>query len=770
MPRRKRQAAAEAERLKTLAARVVSDRRDRISRHNWLYCACILAWAALAALPSLPVGKPIPYMAGTTAAFDIHSRVDFPWHDALAEAQAMRNLDSTYAWRYREAPLAQWAADTHVPVDQFLVRAAAADTLEEVEQAARELNLPITPEQAAVFWRGAAVARNDPAYYLVQPLKEILDNEIFPRGVIAPDRFEIERGRTIQIMRGDSAVSAAVGGGRGPATPEQLAEFLERRLRLRLSPWIPDEFKTALKEVILKRLKPNLIFDEAGSLADLGERRRELVSRVRTISRNETLVPRSGVITRDRLAMLKEEDRVFRNSQGWRLDAFRFAGNYLLFAAISLSMMLFFKAAARESAGGASLSPFLATAGLCLLIVWSGYLLIHRDIPGTMLPVGLALGVVALGTDARNAIFFSAVASICGLILFDGRSDIMIGHLAAGLLFTATAASCRRRMTLLLVSAASGLIGGLSFMAWNIARGEMRNIFGLAAGWPPSLDESLAPILATLGLILNWLICGAAVIPFIPAIERSFGVTTRISLQDLLTREHPLLRRLVVEAPGTFHHCSLVATLAEAATAAIGADTLRARVGGMFHDIGKLAKPEYFTENESGIGLHGRLAPGMSAMVIINHVRDGAEMARALRLPSVVADMVLQHHGDSLMQFFYHRACQQAPGGTAVATGPFLYPGPRPQTREAGVLMIADSIEAASRSLDDTSPAHLRELISRLIRDRLIDGQFEDSGLTMRQLKRVEEVLFRMLASMFHTRVKYPGQTAKGGDKPGRKP
>jgi putative nucleotidyltransferase with HDIG domain len=263
-------------------------------------------------------------------------------------------------------------------------------------------------------------------------------------------------------------------------------------------------------------------------------------------------------------------------------------------------------------------------------------------------------------------------------------------------------------------------------------------------------------------LILNWLICGILVIILIPLIERRFGVTTRITMQDLLSRNHPLLKRLVVEAPGTFNHCTIVATLAEAAAAAIGADALMTRIGGMFHDIGKLVKPEYFTENEAGVSLHDRLSPSMSALLIINHVRDGAEMARALGMPSIVADMVLQHHGNSLVSFFHHRACQQA-GGAAVARDAFTYPGPIPQTREAGILMIADSIEAAARSLDSTSPAHLRELLSRLIRDRLIDGQFEDSGLTMRQLKQIEDTLFRMLTSMFHTRVKYPNRAGKDG-------
>ncbi|MDR2391339.1 MAG: HDIG domain-containing protein, partial [Planctomycetota bacterium] len=572
-----------------------------------------------------------------------------------------------------------------MPVIQFLLRVVAAENLDEAEKAAKELNIQATDDQVASFWRGAAWARNAPNPYLVTPLKEILDNEIYARGIMDPIRFDVESGRTIQILRGDSMVTVTVGGENGPTPLSRLSETLDRRFRLRLSSWIPDDFKIALHDVVLKRLKPSLVYDETASAAGLEERRQELRLRLQTIGLNALMVTRGSIITPNILDMLQEEERVFQEKQDRSLAAVRFVGNFLLFAGIALSMVIFFRVAERDRIGF-PYSRLFVVAAFCLLVVWSGYLLVLHEIPGTMLPIGLMLGIITLGTNTRSAIFLAAITSICGLILFDGRADIMMGHLGAGLFFVSAAARCRRRMPLLLVSAGSGLIGAVAFVAWNFARGNLQNLFSIAASLSLSRDDTVNPIVAAGGFVLNWSICGMLVILLIPVAERCFRVTTRIALQDLLASEHPLLKRLIVEAPGTFHHCTIVATLAEAAAAAIGADTLRARVGGLFHDIGKLKKPEYFTENEFGVSRHERLNPYMSALLIINHVLDGAEMARAIGLPYVVADMALQHHGDSLMKFFYYKACQQVPPGTVVAKESFLYPGPKPQTREAGVL------------------------------------------------------------------------------------
>ncbi len=761
MAQKLRKALADKERLKTLAYRenLAHVRTRRV--HDRVYYTTAILWALLAALPSLFIGRAIPYVVGLTVSHDVQSRTEFSWHDSIAESVALRNLESGFARRYREVPLATWAEEVHGPVDQFLTRAANSDNPDMVRDAATTLGLSLTEDQVNAFWRGAGFAKNDPYHYLVSPMTEILDNEIFPQGILPKERFEVERGRTIQISRGDSSHTAMVGGERGPLTPEQVGPLLERRFRVKLSGWIPPELKTALVDVIQKRMRPNLVYDEAVSKTAYEERRDELLSRVQTVHKNDIIVSRGSLVTLDKLAMLREEERVFRESQGWRFPATRFVGNFLLFLAVAFAMVIYFKAA--ESRHLRVIRRYLATALLGLFLVFIGYVLSYLGLPGTMLPIGLAVGVAALGMNTRTAMFLASVASLYGLILYEGRSDLMIGHLAAGLFFVNAAPRCRYRLSLVFVSFVAGLVGAVAFVAWNFARGDLQGLLDLTTV-SQALDDSMSSMISAAALVLNWVMCGFIILILLPLIEGFFGVTTRIHMQDLIAQEHPILRRLIIEAPGTYHHCSLVSTLAEAAANAIGADGLKARIGGMFHDIGKLLKPEYFTENEFGVSRHESMNPNMSALLIINHVRDGAEMARSFGLPNIVVDMIQQHHGDSMMKYFYHKAVTQAPPGAVVAREPFLYPGPKPQTPEAGVLMIADSVEAAVRSLDEPSPKYLRNLLDNIVRDRLVEGEFEDSGLSMRQLAQVKDVLYRMLVSMYHTRVKYPGQEkeAKG--------
>lgn len=750
-----RKAKAERERLKTIAVGEQMSRRGQRRRGSKFYLLLALAWAVLAALPSVYVSRPLPYMVGSVAGNNVYSRVDFRWHDAHAEAQALKNLESSFPLRYRQEPLSLWAAETHGSIDQFLTRAAAGD-LSNAAEVAAELNIQVTPEQLQALWGGTVVARNDPYHYLVTPLKEVLENEVYAQGVLDHERFDKERGRTIQINRDGSSFTAMVGSERGPMDKNQVGAFLDGRFRVRFSAWLSPEFKTALRDIVAARMRPTLVYDENASRAGLEERREELLARVQTIKKDDILVSRGETLAFDKLAKIREEERVYRESQGWRLVFTRFLGNLMLFAAISMAMVIYFRMAEMSRPG--MLRRFLAVAALSLVPVFIGYLLIYMGLPGTMLPIGLVVGITAFGTTPRTAIFLAAMTALCGLILFEGRPDLMVGYLAAALFYINTAPRCRRRFALLMVSCVAGLIGALGFVAWNFARGDLQDLLGIVSNWSQILDDNRAPLISAAGLLVNWIWCGLLVLLLLPLIERFFGVTTRISMQDLTGQDHPLLKRLILEAPGTYHHSNVVATLAEAAADAVGADGLRARIGGMFHDVGKLLKPEYFSENEAGVSRHANLNPNMSALLIINHVRDGAELARAFHLPNVVTDMIKQHHGDSLMKYFHHKAMQQAAPGTLVPREPFIYPGPKPQSPEAGVLMIADSVEAALRSLDNPSPQHLRELIRRLIRERLIEGQFEESGLSMRQLAQVEDVLFRMLASMYHTRVKYPGQ------------
>ncbi len=215
-----------------------------------------------------------------------------------------------------------------------------------------------------------------------------------------------------------------------------------------------------------------------------------------------------------------------------------------------------------------------------------------------------------------------------------------------------------------------------------------------------------------------------------------------------------------MRAPGTFSHVLQVANLAEAAADAVGANALRARVGALYHDIGKMLKPEYFVENQSsGHNPHDQLKPSVSALVLAAHVKDGLELGRTQGLPTMVTDFISTHHGTGVMEFFYRRACEQrAPGDAPVDEADYRYPGPRPTTAEQAIVMLADSVEAASRSLQRPTPRRLESLVESIFTARIADGQLDSSGLTFLDVAKVKETFLAMLNGVYHTRMRYPDQ------------
>ncbi len=257
-------------------------------------------------------------------------------------------------------------------------------------------------------------------------------------------------------------------------------------------------------------------------------------------------------------------------------------------------------------------------------------------------------------------------------------------------------------------------------------------------------------------------IAGLLMTGLLPFIERLFDVQTDISLLELGDAAHPLLQELVRRAPGTYNHSINVASISEAAAEAIGANGLLCRVGAYFHDIGKMLKPGYFIENQGQDGnRHESLMPAMSTLVIIAHVKDGADLARQHGLPQSIIDFIEQHHGTTLVEYFYRQATKKSeedPDGSELNESSFRYPGPKPQTKEAGVMMLADAVESASRTLVDPTPSRIENLVHQLAMNRLLDDQYDECGLTLRELHIIELSLIKSLTAVYHGRVKYPGQ------------
>ena len=267
--------------------------------------------------------------------------------------------------------------------------------------------------------------------------------------------------------------------------------------------------------------------------------------------------------------------------------------------------------------------------------------------------------------------------------------------------------------------------------------------------------------------LLSGFICAGFVSSFIPLIETLFQYTTDIKLLELANLNSPVLRELMIKAPGTYHHSIVVGNLVEAAAESIGANPLLARVAAYYHDIGKASKPLYFIENQAGEeNRHDKLAPSMSALILISHIKEGAELARENRLGQPIIDIIRQHHGTALIKFFYERAkTLGASAGQIVEEKDFRYPGPKPQTREAGIVMLADCVEAASRTLVNPTSDQIQGLVQKLINNVFIDGQLDECELTLKNLHEIAKSFTGILNGIFHHRIDYPEPAYKGGDR-----
>jgi putative nucleotidyltransferase with HDIG domain len=266
--------------------------------------------------------------------------------------------------------------------------------------------------------------------------------------------------------------------------------------------------------------------------------------------------------------------------------------------------------------------------------------------------------------------------------------------------------------------------------------------------------------------LVGGLISAGFVSGFIPVIETLFHYTTDIKLLELANLNAPLLRDLMIKAPGTYHHSVVVGNLVEAAAESINANPLLARVAAYYHDIGKASKPLYFIENQGGEeNRHDKLTPSMSALILISHIKEGAELAREKHLGQPIIDIIRQHHGTGLIKYFYERAKNQAEAhGQTVEEKDFRYPGPKPQTREAGIVMLADCVEAASRTLINPTPDRIQGMVQNIINRIFTDGQLDECELTLKNLHEIAKSFNRILNGIFHHRIDYPEQVHKGGN------
>jgi putative nucleotidyltransferase with HDIG domain len=313
----------------------------------------------------------------------------------------------------------------------------------------------------------------------------------------------------------------------------------------------------------------------------------------------------------------------------------------------------------------------------------------------------------------------------------------------------------------------SNVVGGT--VAVMALRGKPHRAQALLCGIYAALSSLV--VMTAVGLMTNndsqavlanalWSMGGAVIaallcMGFQPLLETIFNLATPSKLMELANPNQPLLRRLLIEAPGTYHHSIIVANLSEAAAEAIGANPLLARVGSYFHDVGKLKRPLYFKENQMGDNPHDHTDPYVSSAIVTAHTRDGLQMANKYRLPTEIEKIIMEHHGDTPVMYFYHKALQMA-NGSPVDIQDFRYDGTRPTMKESAIVMLADTIEAAVRSMPDPTPQRIEEFIEQLVRGKLEDGQLSDSPLTLRDIDKICEAFTTVLIGVFHERIEYP--------------
>ena len=356
-------------------------------------------------------------------------------------------------------------------------------------------------------------------------------------------------------------------------------------------------------------------------------------------------------------------------------------------------------------------------------------------------PVAAGAMLVMLLFDFHTAIVFSFIISLlAGLWRADASYTIyaFVGSLAASF----SMLSCKRRTAI--------LRGGMIVFAANL-------ITLLTILFYKDQVFTEAALVAALFAAISSVVVVAVVSLLLPLLENVFKVTTDISLLELLDLDHPLMKSLMINAPGTYHHSIIVGNLVESCAETVGVNPLMARVGAYYHDIGKVKMPEYFIENvASGVSKHEKLTPHMSAMVLTSHVKEGVDLAVQHKLPEDVVDIIQQHHGNALITYFYDKAKKEA-NGEGPNEDTYRYPGPRPQSRTSALIMMADAVEASSRVLTDPTSARISALVDKIINHIFLTGQLEECRLTLKDIHEIKKRFTYILTGIMHRRIDYPG-------------
>ncbi|MBI3990975.1 MAG: HDIG domain-containing protein [Candidatus Omnitrophica bacterium] len=497
-------------------------------------------------------------------------------------------------------------------------------------------------------------------------------------------------------------------------------------------PDVNRRVKSALTALIRIYLKPNLYINREETIRRREEAKNKVAPILKNLEVNKGMkVADKGLpITREQILILKELNRL----RGQREGIWSILGLWLV-TVVSLALLCLYLKLYEPKIYTDNKQLYLLSL-LVLMAVFSAEVMGRFTDYALLIPIPAIAMLISMLVSPRISFVLTAMLSLFAGMVTGGKFEITLVSLLGGLVGIYSVIHVRLRSHIL----RAGLLTGIA------------NLFCiLALGWLNHKGSSLLWKEAGLGMA-NGLSSSFIVMGLLPVFESIFKMTTNIRLLELTDMSRPALKELILKAPGTYYHSLIVGNLAESACEAIGANSLLARVGSYYHDLGKIDKSEYFLENQTGSeSRHDNLTPTMSRLIILNHTRRGLELAKKYNLDHVLVNFITEHHGTGLMYFFYQRALEEIKEGVSEIS--FRYPGPKPQSKESAIVLLADSVEAASRTLSKPSHSKLKEMVHEVINSKFIDGQLDECELTLKDFHLIAESFVRVLQGRFHTRI-----------------
>jgi hypothetical protein len=743
----------ETPKVRTTAARLAVRRgefvqlRRRLLAKTWLWYACFVVLGALIVVPGRSSRVPT-FAAGEIAPTDVVVDHDVVLPDAESTEEKRRRASFEVLPVYVYDPAVATALlDKLDRIFQEGRRQEGGDAIDVAQRLSEVGSLVIQPREAEVL-RAAGFSQE-----LQGVLHEVIQR-LYRQGVVS-DRMELlhsaERGISLRTPekndeRVELDVYRFVDGG------PSLAEVVEQRLAA--EPAVQRSWRAPLSTALARAMAPNVLLDRGETLA----RRLKAASTVEEVSirlpRGKVLVRRGDEVTAQTARLLTALAERNTSTQTF-LPA---AGAAVLLGLLAGAWQFFLRRQSSSPEEARARFGAIVILTVLVLLLERGFAFLaggvaasvmrdpfgHVEIYLPALPHGAGPILASLMFGLPVGVLFALVQSALVALMLGGEVSVAVYAVMVGIAAAFASQRLKERYVLARVGA---LVAGVNAVA----------VVGLAL-WHGRIADGQVLGAQVVAGALGGVVAAALASFLLPVLEGLTGTITDIRLLELSNPNLPLLRRLSLEAPGTFQHSLAMANFAEAAAEAIGANPLLARVCCYYHDIGKLAKPVYFVENQRNENPHDHLTPWMSALVVSNHVKAGLELAREFRLPEPIREAIATHHGTKLIRYFYSRAKEKEDRDLGeVQEAEFRYPGPRPRSKEMGILLLADAVEAASRTLQDATQGRIQSMIDQVVKNVLEDGQLDDCELTLKDIEKIGAAFFWVVSNAFHHRIDYPG-------------